>query len=168
MGRARRSRASGPAALPMGRENMRAIFLSALAGSAAGSVPRAAEAAGVNPYQPHRWAKKDEAFAKQMSEAKALGERIQLSLLEREADRRAVEGVEEPVYQKGELVGHIRRYSDLLLMFRTKKLDPSYREHPPDLQFNAGNVQVVVSSFAAPSPAPLAPSSAPALEEKNP
>jgi hypothetical protein len=37
--------------------------------------------------------------------------------LEDEAIRRATEGWEEPVYQRGELVGHVRRYSDALLMF---------------------------------------------------
>lgn len=37
--------------------------------------------------------------------------------LEEEAQRRAVEGVQEPIYQNGELVGHKLKYSDVLLMF---------------------------------------------------
>lgn len=50
--------------------------------------------------------------------------------MEREAYRRAVEGVEEPVYQRGELVGQVRRYSDQLLMFLLKARRPEvYREN---------------------------------------
>ena len=49
--------------------------------------------------------------------------------LEREATRRAVEGVDEPVYQKGECVGYIRKYSDVLLIFMLKGAKPEkYRE----------------------------------------
>lgn len=38
-------------------------------------------------------------------------------VLETEARRRAVEGVEEPVYQGGKLVGTVTKYSDTLLIF---------------------------------------------------
>lgn len=49
--------------------------------------------------------------------------------LEAEADRRAYEGVDQPVYQGGELVGTKRVYSDTLLIFRLKALRPEvYRE----------------------------------------
>jgi hypothetical protein len=48
--------------------------------------------------------------------------------LEAEADRRAVEGTAKPVYYKGERCGKIQEYSDALLMFRLKRLDPAYRE----------------------------------------
>jgi len=49
--------------------------------------------------------------------------------LEAEIDRRAMEGVEEPVYQQGRLVGTVRKFSDLLLIFRTKGVLPEkYRE----------------------------------------
>ncbi|RNE91427.1 hypothetical protein EBL85_13610 [Marichromatium sp. AB32] len=44
--------------------------------------------------------------------------------VELEIHRRAVEGYEEPVYQKGELVGTITRYSDRLLELRAKGLMP--------------------------------------------
>jgi hypothetical protein len=40
--------------------------------------------------------------------------------LEREAIRRAVDGVEEPEFYKGEIVGSTRRYSDSLLQFLLK------------------------------------------------
>ena len=41
-------------------------------------------------------------------------------LLEAEARRRASIGVDEPVFYKGKVVGHIRKYSDNLLMFLLK------------------------------------------------
>jgi len=43
-----------------------------------------------------------------------------IDALEAEARRRALEGVGEPVFYQGKEVGHIRRYSDLLLIFLLK------------------------------------------------
>lgn len=48
--------------------------------------------------------------------------------LEAEVHRRAVEGWDEPVYQKGELVGTIRRHSDRMLELLIKKNIPEYRD----------------------------------------
>jgi hypothetical protein len=48
---------------------------------------------------------------------------------EMEMRRRAIEGVEKPVYYRGEVVGHITEYSDALLMFMLKAEAPDkYRE----------------------------------------
>lgn len=47
-----------------------------------------------------------------------------------EAERRGREGWEEPVFQKGELVGYVRKYSDNLLMFSIKGRRPEYKENP--------------------------------------
>ena len=49
--------------------------------------------------------------------------------LDAEIDRRGVEGIDKPIYYKGEKVDTIKEYSDNLLMFRRKKLDPSYRDN---------------------------------------
>jgi hypothetical protein len=51
--------------------------------------------------------------------------------LEDEARRRATEGVNEPVYQKGKLVGHKKKYSDGLLLAmlaakRPEQFKPNY------------------------------------------
>lgn len=49
--------------------------------------------------------------------------------LEEEARRRAVDGTDKPVYQGGQLVGHIREYSDTLLALLLKGTKPDkYRE----------------------------------------
>ena len=45
-----------------------------------------------------------------------------------EARRRAVEGVENPVYQGGSLVGYRTEFSDTLLMFLMRATDAKYRE----------------------------------------
>jgi hypothetical protein len=66
------------------------------------------------------WEEKDPDFALAMKVA--LDEYV--SKLETEADRRAVDGFDEPVYQNGHLVGHKRRFSDVLLMFRLNGLAP--------------------------------------------
>lgn len=63
-------------------------------------------------------------FAGQMDAAIAEGS----GMLEQEAIRRAVQGVKEPVYYKGDVVGHVEKRSDSLLMFLLKARDPRYRE----------------------------------------
>lgn len=58
----------------------------------------------------------------EQAEQKALMDYV--AILETEADRRAVEGVAEPVYYEGEIVGTKQKFSDPLLMFRLKGLYP--------------------------------------------
>lgn len=61
--------------------------------------------------------------------ALALAQGLAGDRLEAEILRRAVEGVVEPVYQSGRLVGTVRRLSDTLLMFAAKAVLPAkYRE----------------------------------------
>lgn len=67
----------------------------------------------------------DPAFAAAWSEASEAGTQA----MEQEAYRRAVQGVEEPVFWKGQPVGAVRRYSDVLLIFLLKSRRPEvYRE----------------------------------------
>ena len=65
-----------------------------------------------------------EDFAAQWDDA--LGEGV--DLLEAEARRRAVTGVEKPVYYKGKVVGSTTKYSGKLLMFLLKAHDPKFRD----------------------------------------
>lgn len=51
-------------------------------------------------------------------------------VLEAEAFRRAVKGVERPIYSKGEIVDTVHEYSDTLLIFLLKSRDPKkYRDN---------------------------------------
>lgn len=53
----------------------------------------------------------------EFSEAWDAALKIGLTRLEDEGIRRAADGVPEPVYYKGEVVGHVQKYSDSLLAF---------------------------------------------------
>src|SRR5690348_7167498 len=49
--------------------------------------------------------------------------------LEAEVRRRAVDGYDEPVFYQGKPVGAVRKFSDLLLIFLTKKANPAFRDN---------------------------------------
>lgn len=73
----------------------------------------------------YRHRKEDSEFAQAWNEAIELA----VEVLEDEAKRRAVDGVEEPVYYKGEVCGTVRKYSDTLLIVLLKAHKPEkYRE----------------------------------------
>jgi hypothetical protein len=70
------------------------------------------EVLGINRVTVYRWRQDDRSFAQAYSEAMEAG----TDLIEQEARRRAVEGYDRPVFQRGALVGLERVYSDVLLM----------------------------------------------------
>lgn len=84
-------------------------FLAALA--ELGHVGRACERAQVARGVAYRWRLEDAAFGRAWD--MALG--LDIDVLLHEAMRRGVDGVEEPVFFHGEVVGVKRRYSDKLL-----------------------------------------------------
>ena len=84
------------------------------------NVSKSCEQSGVSRRSIYEWRHLDDAFAAAWDEAVELG----TDALEDEAIRRGHEGVEEPVYQGGVLVGHIRKYSDTLLIFMLKARRP--------------------------------------------
>jgi Homeodomain-like domain len=73
------------------------------------------EALGINRVTVYRWRQGDKVFAQAYSNAMEAG----TDLIEQEARRRAVEGYDRPVFQRGQLAGLERVYSDMLLAFRT-------------------------------------------------
>ncbi|MDC0336269.1 hypothetical protein OAN24_05185 [Pseudodesulfovibrio sp.] len=91
-----------------------------------GNVSRSAKSVGVSREHFYRIRRADEEFAKLWEDAVKIGHMAVIELMEEECDRRALKGVDKPVYQGGKLVGQIRHYSDNLLMFRLKRLDPRY------------------------------------------
>lgn len=113
----------------------RKVFLSILAKT--GQVAVAARACGhtdTSTFQHFR--RHDEDFAEDWNHALEAAANI----LEEEAVRRAIEGVLEPVYYKGEIAGYKTNYSDTLMMFILRKLDPSYRDtsRGGDMNINFG------------------------------
>jgi len=91
-------------------------FLKALA--QVGSITKAAELAKVDRSSHYRWLKEDSGGEYENAVNDALDEAS--DHLEDEARRRAIEGVEEPVFYQGEVVGSVRKFSDTLLMFLLK------------------------------------------------
>ncbi len=91
-----------------------------------GNVRLACEVAKVGRSSHYRWLEEEPAYREAFDQAKLQA----ADVLEQEAHRRAVEGVEEPVgWYKGEAGGTVRRYSDTLLIFLLKGVLPDrYRE----------------------------------------
>lgn len=90
-----------------------------------GTITHAVRAAKVSRQTHYVWLKKDPEYARDFAEAEqAAGE-----MLEREARRRAIEGVQEPIVYQGKVTATKLVYSDVLLMFLLKGAMPEkYRE----------------------------------------
>lgn len=103
----------------------RKVFLKVLAST--GVVAEAARACGYTDTATlTKFRRSDEDFAEAWDHALESAAHI----LEEEADRRAKEGVLEPVFYKGKVAGYKTNYSDALLMFRLRALKPGmYRDN---------------------------------------
>lgn len=86
---------------------------------------------------------KDPEFAAAFEDAKQqFGDKLQA-----EINRRALEGVDEPVYnfRTNELVDTVKKYSDRLLELASKRYVPEYRDKTTDININQPGVLVVTS-----------------------
>lgn len=104
-------------------EERRAAFLANYART--GRILASCKAAGLSKRQLEK-ARRDRVFL----EAYEIAEEEYRESLREELYRRAVEGVEEPVYYKGMRIdnGENRRYSDRLFELELKRQCPEYRE----------------------------------------
>ncbi len=92
--------------------------------SKTGTVTLAAIAAKCDRTRHYAWLK-NEAYSEAFKTAQAAA----AECLENEARRRAVQGIEEHIYHRGEIVGTRHKYSDLLLIFLLKGALPAkYRD----------------------------------------
>lgn len=90
-----------------------------------GNVRLAAEATKIGRQWVYKQRGEDQEFAAAWDEA--LDEAC--DLLEAEARRRGLDGTDKPVFHAGEVCGHIREYSDTLLIFLLKGYRPArFRE----------------------------------------
>ncbi len=86
----------------------------------------AAFASGVSRRTVDNWIKSNKEFAALFEDAREDATEI----LEAEAHRRAIKGVSEPIYYKGEKVGAVQKFSDTLLIVLLKANAPDkYREN---------------------------------------
>jgi hypothetical protein len=101
----------------------RALFLEHFART--GRVQASADVACVHRITVWQTRKDDPEFAALYDDAAAR----YCDILEAEAHRRAVEGVEEPVFHQGAECGYVRKYSDRLLELQLKgRLPERYRD----------------------------------------
>jgi hypothetical protein len=106
-----------------GENSWRSTFLAAL--EASGNVSASARRAGVGRATAYRHRQAESEFRSGWDQAIE----VATDLLEGEARRRALEGWEEPVFYQGEICGHIRKYSDTLIMFLLKAYRPQFRDN---------------------------------------
>jgi hypothetical protein len=89
-------------------------------------VSKAARDAGVGRSTVHAWRDADTAFRAAWDEA----QEVYRDALEAEAHRRGVDGVQRPIYQRGQKVGEETIYSDTLLVQKLKAERPAkYRDN---------------------------------------
>jgi hypothetical protein len=123
------------------KRNWRAKFLEVFRESA--NITAAARAAGVARSTVYD-AKSDKEFARQFADA----ELDATDALEQEAWRRAVHGVEKPVYYKGEQVATVTEYSDQLLIVLLKARAPEkYRENAKIEHTGAGGGHIPITEI---------------------
>ena len=114
-----------------------------------GNIAQSAEITEIDRSTHYDWLNTDPDYKTAFIEA---GEQA-AERLEQEARRRAVDGVEKPVYQGGKKVGTVKEYSDTLLIFMLKGIKPEkykdrvYNEHTGA---DGGPIQIV---SAIPRPA---------------
>lgn len=89
-----------------------------------GHVGLACREAKINPDTAYHHRKIDKIFRKQWKRAK----REVINNLEKAALERATRGVRKPVYQQGALVGHVREYSDSLVIPLLRAHKKKYRK----------------------------------------
>ena len=89
-----------------------------------GVVSRAAVNAGVSRRSVYNWLTNDHVFQESFKDA----EEDSRDLIRDEIRRRAIIGWQESVYQRGELVGQITKYSDALLIRMARARLPEYRD----------------------------------------
>lgn len=122
----------------MAKVDKKKAFLAAYA--EVGNITQAAEIVGVTRQAHYLWMKDPE-----YAEAFAQAEQQACDRLEQEARRRAVEGVEEPVFHRGKQCGVIRKYSDTLLIFLLKGAMPhKYKERVQNEVSGSLTIKVVL------------------------
>ena len=107
-----------------------------------GNITKAAEEVEMDRGTHYVWLEADDQYAKDFAAAQSR----YIEKLEAEADRRATEGVEEPVFHQGTVCGHKKRYSDTLLIFRLKGLAPERYRERTDIKHDhkhSGTVRVI-------------------------
>ena len=111
-----------------------------------GNVSQAAKIAGIDRQTHYDWKRNDPDYAEAFGHA----EEMAADRLEQEARRRAVKGVEEPIFYQGKKVGTVQKYSDTLLIFLLKGARPEKYAERYDQRISGpggGPLQIVLSDL---------------------
>lgn len=100
------------------------------------NVSSASQACGVSTSILYKLRQKSKAFARDWDNALESYKEV----IEQAMHDRAIEGVDEPVFYRGQVVGHIKRFSDVLLLARAKAYIPE--RYQPDGQSTQINIQI--------------------------
>ncbi len=114
-----------------------AAFCGALAET--GFVGKACRAVDVSRRTAYQWREDDPDFAAEWDRALKIG----CTALEDEAQRRAFDGVDRPVFHSGQEVGSVKVYSDPLTMFLLKAHFPEKYRDRADAAKSGQSVEVV-------------------------
>ena len=90
-----------------------------------GNVSASARKIGFSRVHMYEIKRKDEMFRKMWKDA----EKMAVDALIEEARRRAVEGVEHPIYHKDKKIDTLKKYSDTLLIVLLKAHDPRFQDN---------------------------------------
>ncbi len=109
------------------------------------SVTDATRAVGVHITTPYNRRRSDEKFREAWQNAAEIG----TEFMEQEAARRAYHGTLKPVFHKGIECGHVREYSDTLMIFLLKARKPHIYRDMQEQGKGGGTVSVSVQTNVA-------------------
>lgn len=110
-----------------------------------GNARAACRAVGLSAESAYRLRRRDTVFARAWNAAVLLGRDNSVEVL----SERAVDGVEEEIWYRGEMIGTRRRYDSRLLLAHLARLDRLVDEADAKAQEWAGNFDAVLGSIAA-------------------
>ncbi len=130
----------------LARHDRKTKFLQCLAET--GVINFACVKTGVNRSTVRAWQEDDPLFGAAFNEALA----ISTEVMEAEAIRRATKGWTRPAIQSGRLVGYVREYSDILLIFMLKARRPEVYRDRYDVRVQGTQDWVPLSDLLAELP----------------
>ena len=110
------------------------------------NVVESCKAAGVKRRSVYRWRDEDPEFRKAWDDANERG----TDALEDEAIRRASKGTRKPVFYKGTICGHVREYSDTLMIVMLKARRPAKFKERSAVEMTGSNGQPIAFDIRMP------------------
>lgn len=121
-----------------GKKALQEEFLSAY--ESMGNISGAARLVGMTRATHYLWMSSDPTYPERFESS----DEIAIDRLEQEARRRAIVGVEDPVFHGGKIVGATKRYSDTLLIFLLKGARPEKYRERQDVSVKVEDVRPLV------------------------